>query len=151
MARRERRRGGRAPESGAANRLARVGELIRRVVAEELDGLDDERLAMVSITSVEVDRELQRAVVWFTTLHGDDDPEIAAAFDEHGPRLRRAVATGTRLRRAPELDFRADVSLRSAERIEALLRETAGDAPVPDPDPDTYRAERDDDQRDDDE
>jgi ribosome-binding factor A len=138
MARRDRRRGGRAPEPAAANRLARVGELIRRVVAEELEGLDDERLAMVSITSVDVDRELERAVVWFTTLHGDDDPEIASAFEEHGSRLRRAVATGTRLRRAPELVFRADVSLRSAERIEELLRETAADAPVPEVDPDTY-------------
>ena len=62
------------------HRSARVGELIRRVVAEGLEELDDERLDMVSITSVEVDRELSRAIVWFTTLDDDDDPEVEVAF-----------------------------------------------------------------------
>ena len=112
----------------AENRSARVGELIRRVVAEELECLDDDRLTMVSITSVDVDRELHRAVVWFTSLHGDDDPAIAEAFSEHRGRLRREVGSQTRLRRTPELDFRPDEVLRSAARIEELLGEDRHEA-----------------------
>ncbi len=104
------------------HRSARVGELIRRVVAEGLDELNDERLDMVSITSVEVDRELSRAIVWFTTLDDDDDPEVEVAFAQHAGRLRHAVGTQTRLRRAPFLHFRADTTLRSAQRIEDLLK-----------------------------
>lgn len=107
----------------AANRSARVGELIRRILAEELESFDDERLEMVSITGVDVDRELHRAVVWFTTLHGDDDPAVAEGFADHAGRLRRAVSSQARLRRTPALEFRPDVTLRSAERIEELLRE----------------------------
>ena len=106
--------------------MARVGELIRRIVAEELDDLDDDRLALVSITSVDVDRELSRAQVWFTTLDRDDDPDVAAAFDEHAGRLRKAVGDQARLRRTPALVFRPDVVIRSAERIESLLAD--GDA-----------------------
>ncbi len=105
-----------------SNRTARVGELIRRIVAEAIEDLDDERLDMVSITGVEVDRELSRAIVWFTTLDDDDDPEVAEAFGEYAGRLRHAVGTQSRLRRAPFLDFRADVTLRSAQRIEDIIR-----------------------------
>ncbi len=105
-----------------ANRSARVGELIRRIIAEELEQIGDERLTLASITGVTVDRDLFRAVVWFTTLDGDDDPEVISAFQEHTRRFRREVGAQTRLRRAPELQFRPDDTLRSAERIESLLR-----------------------------
>lgn len=114
-------------DPAAANRTARVGALVRRIVAEELHALDDERLAMVSITSVDVDRDLYRAVVWFTTLDGDDDPAIAEAFAQHAPRLRREVSRQSQLRHTPILDFRPDVVLRSAQRIEDLLRDDESD------------------------
>lgn len=122
------RRRPRSTDPQADNRIARVGELIRRILAEELEDLDDDRLTMVSITGVEVDRELSRAIVWFTTLDGDDDPMVAAAFAEHAGRLRQVVADQARLRRTPALRFEADTVLRSAERIEDLLRDDDGPA-----------------------
>ena len=88
-----------------------------------MDELDDGRLDMVSVTGVDVDRDLHRAVVWFTSLgdNEDDDLALAEAFEEHAGHLRRAVGDQTRLRRTPELVFRPDTVLRSAERIERLL------------------------------
>jgi ribosome-binding factor A len=117
----KRRSGRRDPR--ADNRMARVGELIRRILAESLDQLDDDRLEMVSITGVDVDRDLNRAVVWFTTLEGDDDADVLAAFDDHRGQLRRAVGDEARLRKTPDLQFRPDTALRAAERIEALIRD----------------------------
>lgn len=111
----------------ADNRMARVGELIRRIVAESLEELDDERLEMVSVTGVVVDRDLHRAVVWFTTLDGDDDEGILDAFDQHKNRLRRIVGQQARLRKTPDLQFRPDTALRAAERIESLIRDIADD------------------------
>ncbi len=111
------------PDYRGDQRTARVAELIRRIVAESMENLDDERLELVSVTGAEVDRDLHRAVVWFTSL-GDneaDDEAIAEAFEEHARRLRREVGDQTRLRRTPELVFRPDTVLRSAERIERLL------------------------------
>lgn len=115
----------------AANRTARVGELVRRIVAEELEKMDDDRLDLASITGVTVDRDLFRAVVFFTTLDPEDDSEVLEALEEHSRRLRREVGSQTRLRRAPELQFRADETLRAAERIEELLR-GASDGETPD-------------------
>ena len=119
--------------SGApGTRTAKAGELIRRVVASELEYIDDERLDLVSLTGVDVDRDLHKAVIWFTTFDRDDDPEIDEAFEEYRGRLRHAVSQGTQLRRAPELEFRSDTTLRSAERIEEILRQEADRPAVPD-------------------
>ena len=44
----------------------RVGELIRRILAEEIEGLDDDRLHLLSFTGVEVDNELNVAKVYWS-------------------------------------------------------------------------------------
>lgn len=132
MAGKGNRRGHRG-NPASANRTARVGELIKRIIAEELEQFDDDRLALVSLTSVDVDRELHKAVCWFTTLDGDADDEVGEAFEEYRGRLRKAVGSQARLRKTPELEFRADTTLRSAERIETLLRNDQR-PPVPDVD-----------------
>ena len=124
---------GRHNQSGApGTRTAKAGELIRRVVASELDYIEDERLELVSLTGVDVDRDLHKAVIYFTTFDRDGDPEIDEAFEEYCGRLRHAVSQRTQLRRAPELEFRSDSTLRSAARIEEILRQEAERPPVPD-------------------
>ena len=124
---------GRHNRSGApGTRTAKAGELIRRVIASELEYIEDERLELVSLTGVDVDRDLHKAVIYFTTFDRDGDPEIDEAFQEYRGRLRHAVSQGTQLRRAPELEFRSDSTLRSAARIEEILRQEAERPPVPD-------------------
>ena len=124
---------GRHNRSGApGTRTAKAGELIRRVVASELEYIEDERLELVSLTGVDVDRDLHKAVIYFTTFDRDGDPEIDEAFEEYRGRLRHAVSQGTQLRRAPELEFLSDSTLRSAARIEEILRQEAERPPVPD-------------------
>ena len=124
---------GRHNRSGApGTRTAKSGELIRRVIASELEYIEDELLELVSLTGVDVDRDLHKAVIYFTTFDRDGDPEIDEAFEEYRGRLRHAVSQGTQLRRAPELEFRSDSTLRSAARIEEILRQEAERPPVPD-------------------
>ena len=124
---------GRHNRSGApSTRTAKAGELIRRAIASELEYIEDERLELVSLTGVDVDRDLHKAVIYFTTFDRDGDPEIDEAFEEYRGRLRHAVSQGTQLRRAPELEFRSDSTLRSAARIEEILRQEAERPPVPD-------------------
>ena len=124
---------GRHNRSGApGTRTAKASELIRRVIASELEYIEDERLELVSLTGVDVDRDLHKAVIYFTTFDRDGDPEIDEAFEEYRGRLRHAVSQGTQLRRAPELEFRSDSTLRSAARIEEILRQEAERPPVPD-------------------
>lgn len=104
-------------------RTARLNALVQQIVAEELERIDDERLTLVNVTSVSVDGDLGRAVVYFD--HGRDEadlPEIEAAFAELRPRLQRAVGSQTSFKRTPELRFEVDGVLRDARRIEDVLR-----------------------------
>jgi ribosome-binding factor A len=105
-------------------RSARVGETLREIIAEELVRIDDERLEFVTVTGIEVDNELNRAHVFFDSLAGEEaDDEIIEALAEHRARLQSSIARQIRAKKTPILDFRPDVALRSAERIDDILRE----------------------------
>jgi len=103
-------------------RTARVNELCQEIVAEELERIDDERLELVTVTHVEVDPDLRRARVEFSRL-GEGEDEALEALAEHRVRLQGAIARQARLKRTPELAFRADPVIRHGARIEELLRD----------------------------
>lgn len=119
MARRRHSGGGRRDYP----RTARVNELVREIVAEELERIDDPRLEMVSVTGVEVEQELTQGVVYFSSLVGEEaDAEVLGALAEHRPRLQAAIGRQSRMRRTPSLRFRPDGGVRGGARIEELLR-----------------------------
>ncbi|MBW3574421.1 MAG: ribosome-binding factor A [Actinobacteria bacterium] len=122
MTRRRRARPAGDDEPRRFPRSARVNELCREIVAEELERIDDPRLELVTITHIGVDPDLRRAVVEFSRL-GQGEDEAAVALAEHRVRLQAAIGRQARLRRTPELSFRLDEAIRTAARIEQLLRE----------------------------
>jgi ribosome-binding factor A len=99
-------------------RSARLGETLREVLADELVRIDDERLEFVTVTRVEVDPEMNRGIVFF-----DSHALILQAFSDHRKRLQGAIGTQVRAKKTPILSFRPDEVIRSAERIEKILRE----------------------------
>lgn len=121
MARRRRQRRPVPGEAARYPRVARVNELCREIVAEELERIDDERLDLVTITHVGVDADLRRATVEFSRL-GEAEDLAAEALAEHRVRLQSAIGRQARLRRTPELTFRVDQAIQAGARIEELLR-----------------------------
>lgn len=104
-------------------RSARVGETLREIIAEDLVRFDDERLSFVTVTSIDVDPELNRAIVYFDSLAGEEgDEEIIDALSEHRIKLQSSIARQIRAKKTPILDFRPDIAIRSAERIDDILR-----------------------------
>jgi len=104
-------------------RSARLNETLREIIAEELVRIDDERLEFVTVTGVDADDELNRAHVYFDTLTAENDDEVIAALGEVRIRLQSSIARQIRTKKTPILDFRPDNALRSAERIDEILRE----------------------------
>ena len=113
-------------------RMARVNELCREILADELELIEDERLELVTIINVDVDPDLRRARVDFSSL-GEGEDEAAEALEEHRHRLQTAIAKQARLRNTPELRFAVDTVIEYAARIEELL---AAQPPIPDRDDD---------------
>ena len=129
----------RAPSPLRYPRTARLSESLREVIADELTRIDDERLALVSITAIEVDPEMNRAIVSYDSLAGEaGDGEILEALAEHRVRLQSAVGKQVRAKKTPILSFRPDEVIRAAERIEEILHkaDTLPERPV-DPTVDT--------------
>jgi ribosome-binding factor A len=102
-------------------RTARLNELIREIVAEQVERLDDDRLHLVAITQVVVDRDLHQGIVYFDTLDEDGDEDVRTALEEHRVKLQGAIARQTRLKRTPHLTFSPDDVQRGAERIDGII------------------------------
>ncbi|MEY2627287.1 MAG: ribosome-binding factor [Actinomycetota bacterium] len=104
-------------------REARLNELLREVIADELTKIDDERLEFVTITSVDVDAELNRGIVYYDSLAGEaGDEAIVEVLDEHRRRIQSSIGKQVRAKKTPVLEFRPDIVLRAAERIDEVLR-----------------------------
>jgi ribosome-binding factor A len=103
-------------------RTARVNELCREILADELERIDDERIELVTVTHVAVDPDLRHATVSFSRLDRDV-VEATEALAALRPRLQAAIARQARLKRTPELRFVVDDMMARAERIEDLIRE----------------------------
>jgi len=104
-------------------RTARLNELLREVIAEELERIGDERLELVTITNVDVDNDLNRAIVSYDALDGESaDAIVLEALSGLRVRLQKAIASQITARKTPILEFRPDNVLRSAQRIESILR-----------------------------
>jgi ribosome-binding factor A len=104
-------------------RSARLSETLREVIADELVKIDDERLEFVTITSIDVDNELNRAVVFFDSLAGESgDEAIVEALEQHRRRMQSSINRQIRAKKTPILDFRPDEVIRAAERIDDILR-----------------------------
>jgi ribosome-binding factor A len=102
-------------------RMARVNELCREILADELERIDEEALELVTVTHVTVDPDLRHATVSYSRLDRDV-AEAGEALAAVRPRLQGAIARQARLKRTPELRFVVDDVLLRAERIEDLLR-----------------------------
>lgn len=104
-------------------RTRRVGEQLQRELASLIrDEIDDPRLGMVSISAVEVSRDLSHAKVFFSTLGGQQDADTslevlqgAAGF------LRRLLGQRMAMRHVPQLHFKQDHSLEQGARLSALI------------------------------
>ncbi len=107
-------------------RMARVNELLREILGEELERLDLEALVFVTVTGVECSADLRHATVFFDGPGGaESDEEMLEALEEERRRLQRAIGAQARLKRTPELHFRPDPAVRAGEHIDAVLRQVA--------------------------
>lgn len=101
-------------------RTARVNEVLREVVAEEIERLadTDERLKFATVTGVQTTADLRRATVYLSSL----DESTAEALDHLRADLQHAIGTQVRMKRTPHLDFVADPAVAQGMRVEEILR-----------------------------
>lgn len=113
----------------SSHRTQRVGDLIQQELANLfLTQSHDPRFQDVTITGLEVSKDLAHAKV-FVTLHEEKNiKETIKALNHAGGYFRNLLAKNLNLRITPRLFFVYDESLAHGWRISSLLNDT------PDPD-----------------
>jgi ribosome-binding factor A len=115
-----------------SRRPDRVAEAIREAVAMFLtEGVKDPRVTgLVTVTGVDVTRDLRHAKVHVSILGSDEErKETMEGLQSVAGHLRAKLGRTLRLRVTPELDFRYDASIAHAARIDSLLEQIrTGDA-----------------------
>jgi len=109
------------------SRTQRVGDFLQQELAQLIQTeVRDPRAAMVSVTGVEVSRDLAHAKVFYTQLEVDDAESAKATTDvlnKAGGFLRSQIAKQASMRTVPKLSFRFDESVGRGRAMEALLRD----------------------------
>ena len=93
-----------------------LGTLVHQAVREH-------GLPSISVSDVEVTRDLAHAKVFVTALQPERSAEAMKGLKELTKPIRYELGKAMKLRHVPELHFHYDDSFDRGERIENLLRE----------------------------
>ena len=113
------------PVKELSQRQLRVGQEIKRIIAEEinfgrvrnLEGKD----TLVTIMEATVSPDLKYADVFFVTSNDELQEEVLEGLQLAANHFRKVVAAKTMLRYVPEIRFFIDTTMAEADKIEKLL------------------------------
>ena len=100
----------------AAQLRRELGTLVREAVQEH-------GLPSLSVSDVEVTRDMAHAKVYVTALQPERSAEAVKGLKSVAHEVRFRLARAVKLRHVPELHFVYDDSVDRGERIDALLRD----------------------------
>lgn len=106
-------------------RADRVSDLLKEEISQMLlKEVKDPHIGFMTITGVDVSRDLQVAKVFYTIL-GDEKQasESAQALNRVSPFIKRQLGKRLRMRCIPDIIFRYDHSLEYGARIDTILNQ----------------------------
>jgi ribosome-binding factor A len=114
--------------NGMSERMRKVNESVRHVVAGALPELKDPRIGLVTVTGVDTAPDLSHATVFISVLGSGRKQRASLAGLEaaHGV-LQSRLARELRLKRTPQLTFEYDPTVERGVRMTRLIDELAPD------------------------
>ena len=111
------------------SRTQRVADYLQRELAALIQHeVRDPRVGMVSITGVNVSRDLGHARVYYTALEresGEEAAETTEALNRAAGFLRTQLSRDSSMRSVPQLRFYFDASVGQGRHLEDLIRKSA--------------------------
>ncbi len=108
------------------SRTQRIGDQMQRELALLIQReIKDPRLGLVTITAVDVSRDLSHAKIFITIMGQDDDEEAVKGnlriLNEAAGFLRMQLGKSMKLRTVPQLHFNYDASIRRGVELSSLI------------------------------
>lgn len=115
------------------NRSDRVASQIQREMAELIrTGVRDRELGMITVSDVELSRDLAVAKIYVSFLAARLSPaDCVKRLADHASGLRRELGKHLRIRVLPEIRFVYDETIERGMRMDALLDKIGHEAPGP--------------------
>jgi ribosome-binding factor A len=109
-----------------SERMRRVNESVRQVLAETLPELKDPRIGLVTVTGVVTSPDLRHAVVYVSVLGSERKRKntLIGLEAAHGV-LQSRLGRELRMKRTPQLTFEYDPSVERGVRMSRLIDELA--------------------------
>ncbi len=110
-------------------RPERVGEQIHKETTRLLMfNIKDPRVASVTLTGVQMSRDISSAKIYFTVSDkAVDRKDVERGLKSAAPYIRRELGKIMQLRFVPNLFFRYDESIDYGQKIDALLHQVQDD------------------------
>src|ERR1051325_11194889 len=109
-----------------SERMRRVNESVRQVLAEAVPDLKDPRIGLVTVTGVDTTPDLRHATVYVSVLGSERKraATLRALAAAHGV-LQARLARELRMKRTPQLTFAYDPTVERGVRMSRLIDELA--------------------------
>jgi ribosome-binding factor A len=113
-----------------SDRMRRVNESVRAVVAEAVGQLKDPRIGMVTVTGVRITPDLREGTVFVSVLGNANKRRatLRGLESAHGV-VQARVARELGLKRTPTLSFAYDETVERAVHMTALIDQVSKDLP----------------------
>lgn len=111
------------------SRASRVSDLVKREVADLLmKRVKDPRVKAITITGVDVSKDLRYARVYFSLIGDEKDVRLAqTGLDSAKGFIKREIGLRLELKHVPDIVFKHDPSLEQGSRMEKLLQKIKSD------------------------
>ncbi|MBU0562344.1 30S ribosome-binding factor RbfA [Stutzerimonas kunmingensis] len=108
------------------SRTQRIGDQMQRELALLIQReIKDPRLGLVTITAVDVSRDLSHAKIFITIMGQDEDQEAVKGnlriLNDAAGFLRMQLGKSMKLRTVPQLHFNYDASIRRGVELSSLI------------------------------
>jgi len=108
------------------SRTQRIGDQMQRELALLIQReIKDPRLGLITITAVDVSRDLSHAKIFITIMGQDDDQEVIKGnlriLNDAAGFLRMQLGKSMKLRTVPQLHFNYDASIRRGVELSSLI------------------------------
>ena len=109
-------------------RMRRVNESVRAVLAEAVGELQDPRIGFVTVTGVQTSPDLRHAVVFVSVLGSENKRKLSlAGLDAAAGVLQARLGRELRMKRTPQLSFQYDQSVEQGVRMSKLIDDLVTD------------------------
>ena len=111
-------------------RSDRVAAHLRRCLATAIhQNLPDEDTSFITISDVEVTRDLSLATIYINTLDPTQEKLALQTLRLNAKQLRQVVAQQLNTRKVPDLRFKYDASLEYGRKLEHLIQKARATDP----------------------